>query len=319
MMIKIIELDKNILSELTSAIKTNESVFFKPKNADIPENISEIFSESGIGYYYSLKNFFDYLFQNFSEKERQLLVKTVKPILKKSIFEAKHIDVLNCLIALIKLNYKSFSRYELVYCAKAKIKKIQKEKKNRKKGDGYLHLSNVDIIHTGKYTYCTSQPLISNRYDTTIGKFCSIGANLQIGGGNHPLHFLSSSPYFYLDNLGFKTKDTNSHYEFETVPPVHIGNDVWIGSNVTVKPGVTIGDGAVIGMNALVTKDVPPYAVVGGVPAKIIKYRFDEQTVKKLLELKWWDLNEEFIKKIPYDNIEKAIDFIEKNKDGVNV
>ncbi len=86
--------------------------------------------------------------------------------------------------------------------------------------------------------------------------------------------------------------------------------------NVIIKDGVTVGDGAVIGMGAVVTKDVPPYAIVGGVPAKVIKYRFDEKTITKLLELKWWDLDDEIIKQIPVNDINKAIEFLTEVRNG---
>lgn len=104
--------------------------------------------------------------------------------------------------------------------------------------------------------------------------------------------------------------NTKSHNEFWNYAPVRIGNDVWIGDNVIIKNGVKIGDGAVVGLGAVVTKDVPPYAVVAGVPAKIIKYRFSDEIISELLELEWWNLEEDVIRQIPYDNIEKAIEFI---------
>ena len=92
--------------------------------------------------------------------------------------------------------------------------------------------------------------------------------------------------------------------------PIHIEKKVWLGANVTVLPGVTIGEGSVIAAGAVVTKDVPPYAVVAGVPAKVIKYRFSDEIISELLELEWWNLEEDVIRQIPYDNIEKAIEFI---------
>lgn len=123
-------------------------------------------------------------------------------------------------------------------------------------------------------------------------------------------NILSTSPYFYYDNLGWKLLNTKSHNEFWDYAPVRIGNDVWIGDNVIIKNGVKIGDGAVVGLGAVVTKDVPPYAVVAGVPAKVIKYRFSDEIISELLELEWWNLEEDVIRQIPYDNIEKAIEFI---------
>ena len=175
-----------------------------------------------------------------------------------------------------------------------------------------MGLKKVDIPNVGRQTYCASAPVVWNVSQTTIGSFVSIGSGVTIGNGQHPTDFLSTSPYFYLDHLGFKNDDMVSHNEYMYKAPVHIGNDVWIGENVKISNGVTIGDGAIVGRCAVVTKDVPPYAIVVGVPAKILRYRFDEETIAKLLKLKWWELDDEVIKTIPYDNISTAISYIEK-------
>ena len=173
-------------------------------------------------------------------------------------------------------------------------------------------LPQIEIPHIGKYSYCASQPVIWNRLQTTIGSFVSIGSRVIIGNGEHPLNYISTSPYLYLDRLGFKNNFTRSHNEFEQLAPVHIGNDVWIGDDVKIQNGITIGDGAVIGTSAVVTHDVPPYAIVVGIPAKILRYRFNKETIKELLEIKWWELDIELIKFMPYDDINKAIDFVKQ-------
>jgi acetyltransferase-like isoleucine patch superfamily enzyme len=124
-----------------------------------------------------------------------------------------------------------------------------------------------------------------------IGKFCSVGPEVIIGLGRHPSEtFVSTHPIFYspLKQTGVTFSNKSYFKEFDYVT---IGNDVWIGARVVIIDGVKIGDGAIIAAGAVVTKDVPPYAIIGGVPAKIIKYRFSKAKIDELLELKWWDLD----------------------------
>lgn len=170
---------------------------------------------------------------------------------------------------------------------------------------------NIAPSKIGKWSY-TQKDLAVLSSETTIGAFCSLGLRIVLGHGNHPLHFLSTSPFFYFDELGYKTKKMPSYSEFWTPEPIAIGNDVWMGDGVFVKNGVHIGDGAIVGARAVVTKDVPPYAIVVGCPAKVIKYRFSPEIIKELLELKWWRLEDEIIQQIPYDNISKALEFLRK-------
>lgn len=133
--------------------------------------------------------------------------------------------------------------------------------------------------------------------NVSIGKFCSIGPNFCCGLGLHPTSGISSSAMFYSTSKlnGMTMTDSNKYVENKQT---FIGNDVFIGANTTVVDGVKIGDGAVIGAGAVVTKDIPPYAVAVGVPAKVVKYRFDEDTIKALLEKQWWNGTEEDLKKI---------------------
>ena len=139
----------------------------------------------------------------------------------------------------------------------------------------------------GDYTYFAGNASVNN---CSIGKFCSIADGVKIGLGKHPVDFFSTHPIFYSKNSCFPYRLEN--YNFEDINPslmneserVLIGNDVWIGVNAIIMDGVTIGDGAVIGAGSVVTKNVHPYTIVGGVPAKYIRDR-------KVRKFNWWDLN----------------------------
>lgn len=138
---------------------------------------------------------------------------------------------------------------------------------------------------------CSSLGSLSAAYDTKIGKFCSIARECYIGGAKHPLDRVSSSGCFYL-----KYNYTGKCYfesDFDWHSYTNIGNDVWLGARTIVLGGVTIADGAVIGAGSVVTKDVGPYEIWAGNPARFIRKRFDDETIEKLLETKWWDWPDE--------------------------
>lgn len=143
----------------------------------------------------------------------------------------------------------------------------------------------------GKYSYTGIGTMILS---SEIGKFCSISWNVSIGGANHEHTNVSTLPewrFQLMDRGSFENSD-----KYNDVPCV-IGNDVLISTNAIILRNVRVGDGAVIGAGAVVTKDVEPYSIVAGVPAKKIKMRFDEETLKTLLEIKWWDWPMEVIRK----------------------
>jgi acetyltransferase-like isoleucine patch superfamily enzyme len=119
-----------------------------------------------------------------------------------------------------------------------------------------------------------------------IGPFCSLASHITIGGAAHPLHFVSTSPVFLSHKDSVKAKF--ARHDYLPVVTTEVGADVWIGDGAYVKAGVTIGHGAAVGMGAVVTKNVPPYAVVAGNPARVIRYRFDEDTIRRLLATQWW-------------------------------
>lgn len=144
----------------------------------------------------------------------------------------------------------------------------------------------------GRYSYIGRNTQLIN---AQVGSFCSISGNVLVGMGTHTLKNLSTSPIFTekYNGTGYSWANSTPHDPF---PKVIVGNDVWIGTHAMIMGGVTVGDGAVIGAGAVVTKDVPSYAIVGGVPSRIIRYRFSEDVIARLEELKWWDMSDEMLK-----------------------
>ncbi len=145
-----------------------------------------------------------------------------------------------------------------------------------------------------KYSYSSYDCFFVN---CIIGKFCSIADNVYIGGAEHPISWVSTSPVFQNVKNSGPTKRF-AKYDIDKVKTTIIGNDVWIGHGVSIKQGVKIGDGAVIATGAVVTKDVQPYSIVGGCPAKTIRFRFDNKTINRLLASEWWELSEDKLKKV---------------------
>ena len=151
------------------------------------------------------------------------------------------------------------------------------------------------MYERGKYTY--GNPCVSwTQADLVVGNFCCIGGNVNIYlGGNHRTDWVSTYPFGHIHQETFNNFNGEGHPISKG--NVIIGNDVWIGDSVTIMSGVTIGDGVVIANNSHVVKDIEPYSLVGGNPAKLIKYRFTREQIKKLLEIKWWLWDDEKINK----------------------
>jgi acetyltransferase-like isoleucine patch superfamily enzyme len=144
-------------------------------------------------------------------------------------------------------------------------------------------------FHIGRFSYSDGDiNVISDMADLYIGKYCSIAKDVTIFlGENHRVDWITTYPFPMVQDRWKGAKDLTGNAS--TKGDVVIGNDVWIGTGATIMSGVTIGDGAVIGAKTVVSKDVPPYSVVVGNSGRIAKYRFDEKTIKRLLEMKWWD------------------------------
>lgn len=138
-------------------------------------------------------------------------------------------------------------------------------------------------------------------YIQAIGKYCSMGTNVRIG-----IHGQNHSPYFVSTYPGFQAA--------YVVPEKYtvIGNDVWVGNNAVILAGVTVGHGAIIGMNAIVTRNVEPYEIVAGIPARHIRYRFDEVTRQRLIDSRWWDIRDELLKPLDFSDVGN---FLEKIAD----
>lgn len=162
-------------------------------------------------------------------------------------------------------------------------------------------IKNPNIV-VGDFTYFADTDFekhVTHHYDfigdkLIIGKFCQIGAGVEfvMNGANHQMNAVSTYPFYI---FGSWDQSAPSKEDLPFKGDTVVGNDVWIGQNSTILPGVHIGDGAIIGLNSVVTRDVPPYTIVAGNPAKAVRKRFDDELIDLLLKLKWWDKSVEEI------------------------
>lgn len=164
-----------------------------------------------------------------------------------------------------------------------------------------FHSCTLNWVEIGAFSYVSPGCLL---HQLTIGRYSSIGDDVQVLSA-HPIDRLTTSPFPY-HTLFSAPFDAAPQTSFTPFAKTIIGNDVWIGSGVRLKSGITIGDGAIVGAASVVTKNVAPYSIVGGAPAKFIRYRFDEKAIEELVALQWWEYNLLGLE-LPWDNVTETL------------
>ncbi|MCZ0702108.1 acetyltransferase-like isoleucine patch superfamily enzyme [Natronobacillus azotifigens] len=180
------------------------------------------------------------------------------------------------------------------FCALLKVEPDEATRKERV----------INGVRVGKYSYgCQRLCQENSTLIESIGSFCSISDTVEIAGPNHPTEFISTHPFFYNTLIHgnervppLLNEEASVNHVATNNQKIKIGHDVWIGKHVLLLPSIKIGNGAIIGAGAVVTKDVPDYAIVGGVPAEILKYRFNQQHIKELNAIAWWQWSDEKIR-----------------------
>jgi acetyltransferase-like isoleucine patch superfamily enzyme len=168
----------------------------------------------------------------------------------------------------------------------------------------------LDQVSLGDYSYVGANSRMSR---VAIGKFCCVGPDVVSGLGRHPTRdFVSVHPIFYSPNAQAGVTFASRSY-FDEFDSINIGNDVWVGARSIILDGVTVADGAIVAAGAVVTRDVPPYAIVGGVPATVLRYRFAPSEIEFLLKMKWWDRDIDWLKE-NFDKFHNINELINSDK-----
>lgn len=217
------------------------------------------------------------------------------------------IRLLSCFI-LSKSKRKAFRKKHLDILKASSFSPTIHFGKNVEIAHGVMLEENINI---GDYSYIKENSKIFR--NTSIGKFCSIATDVTVGASAHPTDFLSTHPFQYVP--GYLEQHTPP-YTYDTFRPTSIGHDVWIGCHSIIIGGIQVGNGAVIGAGSIVTKNVPPYAIVVGAPARILRYRFSQDIIERLQNTQWWNLPEENIKNLPYNQVEECLKWLEKRSRG---
>lgn len=174
------------------------------------------------------------------------------------------------------------------------------------------------IVPAGAFTHVVDAG--DDFFHLTLGRYCSVARGIRVVNGHHPLHSVTSNPYhyaeYYRNNLPEELRYTGPVETFRrSYGRGKVGNDVWLGAYCIIRSGLSIGDGAVVSSGSVIVKDVPPYAIVGGNPAKIIRYRFPDEIVARFQALKWWSYTPEDFRDIDMFDVEGFLTEMERRKD----
>lgn len=224
------------------------------------------------------------------------------PLTNPVLHNRVSISINNSIISLLQKNRISFKykKYSNILISKESII------------EPYSGIYSGNYIPTiGAFSYSNSEL----PWGVSIGRYCSIARGFNVFGADHFIDWISTSPYFYTSDFqnSYKTEEI-THQEREK-RRVNIGNDVWIGEGVTVKKDITIGTGAIVAAKSVVTKDIPPYAIVAGIPARIIRFRFPDDIIRKSLEIEWWKYHLDDLKNLGANS---PIEFLNNLENKIN-